>query len=109
MFKGQENKKKNEYNERVITVEHGSFTPIVTSAYGGFGRETSRFINQLITKISEKHDLPKSSVANYVRTKLSFVMVRAQNMCLRGSRSRYQVNVEVKESEVVECLSAIRR
>ena len=108
VFKSTETKKKNDYNERVIAIEHGSFTPIVTSAYGGFGRETSRFINELVTKISEKHDLPKSSVANYVKTKLSFVLIRAQNMCLRGSRSRVQMNVEVKESEVVECLSAIR-
>ena len=36
----QEAAKKRDYNERVIRVEHGSFTPIVSSAYGGFGRET---------------------------------------------------------------------
>ena len=109
VFKGVESKKKTDYNERVIAIEHGSFTPIIASAYGGFGRESSRFLKELINKIAEKHDLSKSSVANYVRTKLSFVLVRAQNMCLRGSRSRFQMNVEVKESEVVDCLSEIRR
>ena len=107
VFKGVESKKKTDYNERVIAIEHGSFTPIIASA--GFGRESSRFLKEFINKIAEKHDLSKSSVANYVRTKLSFVLVRAQNMCLRGSRSRFQMNVEVKESEVVDCLSEIRR
>ena len=107
----EESSKKRSYNERVIRVEHKSFTPIVTSAYGGFGREISRFMKELINKIAEQHYLPKSSVANYVRTKQSFILVRSQNLCLRGSRSRYvnaeQMNIEVKESEVVECASTM--
>ena len=61
VFKMEESSKKISYNERVIRVEHGSFTLIVMSAYGGFGRETSRFMKELINKIAEKHDLPKSS------------------------------------------------
>ena len=43
VFKSNESDK---YNERIIRVEHGSFTPIVTSTYGGFGRETCRFISK---------------------------------------------------------------
>ena len=54
IFDFHEDEKKTKYNQRVIDVEHGSFTPIVLSAYGGFGRETERFISNLITKISEK-------------------------------------------------------
>ena len=107
VFRSNESEKKNEYNERVIQVEHGSFTPIVASAYGGFGRESSRFISQLIAKIAEKHDLPSSKVANYVRTKISFELVRSQVMCLRGSRSRKKISVETEEVEVVNCLSRI--
>ena len=53
-FKSHETAKKREYNERVIQVEHGSFTPIVFSAYGGVGRETGKFISTLIEKLSEK-------------------------------------------------------
>ena len=106
-FKSNEAEKKNKYNDRVIRVEHGSFTPIVTSAYGGFGRETGRFVAKLITKIAEKHDMPTSTVANYVRTKISFELVRSQVMCLRGSRTRKKMNVELKDSEVVNCQSRI--
>ena len=87
-FDRNETSKKSEYNERVINIEHGSFTPVVLSAYGGFGRETSRFISALISKISERHDLQLSSVANYIRTKISFELVRSQVMCIRGSRRR---------------------
>ena len=77
-FDSNERQKKAQYNERVINVEHGSFTPIVLSAYGGAGRETERFFALLIRKIAEKRDVPISVVANYVRTKLSFVLVRSQ-------------------------------
>ena len=37
VFKANEASKKRQYNQRVIQVEHGSFTPIVLSAFGGFG------------------------------------------------------------------------
>ena len=79
----------------------------MTSAYGGFCRETGRFVAKLISKIAEKHDMPTSTVANYVRTKISFELVRSQVMCLRGSRTRKKTNFELKDSEAVNCMHAI--
>ena len=108
-FEKNETSKKNEYNERVIKVEHGSFTPVVLSAYGGVGRETGRFISSMITKISEKHDLQQSTVANYIRTKISFELIRSQVMCIRGSRKRRKIEIEAQEIEVVESLSRCQR
>ena len=105
VFKKNETEKKTKYNQRVIDIEHGSFTPVVTSAYGGFGRESGKFISELINKLSTKLDLSTSVVANYVRTKLSFELVRSQVMCLRGARTKRKLNVEVGEMEVVNCAS----
>ena len=34
-----ENEQKKTYNERILQVEHGSFTPLVISATGGMSRE----------------------------------------------------------------------
>ena len=62
LFKKHEEKKKIKYNDRVIKVEHGSFTPVVLSAYGGYGRETSCFVSKLIEKIAEKQDTERSVV-----------------------------------------------
>ena len=109
VFKQNETDKKREYNDRVIRIEHGSFTPIVTSAYGGFGRETSRFLSTLIEKISEKQDTHKSMVANYVRTKLSFEIVRSQVLCIRGSRSLRKTNVDLAEIVVVQNTAEIQQ
>ena len=96
------------YNQRVIDIEHGSFTPVVLSAYGGFGRETERFISMLIVKVSEKRDIPVSVIANYIRTKLSFILVRSQVICIRGSRKLWQTRMDMNEAEVVQCAGTIR-
>ena len=93
---------------RVIEIEHGSFTPLVISAYGGVSRETERFMSRLITKIAEKKDVPISTIANYVRTELSFILVRSQVLCIRGSRKLWRHNMDIQEAEVVQCVGRIR-
>ena len=45
-----EREKKRQYNERILEVEHGSFTPLVMTALGGMGREASKFYSRLNSK-----------------------------------------------------------
>ena len=87
LFKKQEEKKKEKYNDRVIKVEHGTFTPVVLSTYSGFGRETSCFVSRLAEKITEKQGTEKSVVSNYIRSKVSHMLVRSQVECIRGSKA----------------------
>ena len=101
VFRSNETTKNREYNNIVIQVEHGSFTPVVLSSLGGFGHETSRFVSKLIEKIATKKDLERSVVANYVRTKLSFELVRSQVACVRGSRQLRKMNIDSGEMELV--------
>ena len=108
VFKHNETVKKKEYNERVIQVEHGSFTPIVLSAMGGFSVETSRFVSRLVEKVADKKDIETSVVANYIRSKISFELIRSQVACIRGSRSLKKVNIDTNEMEVVECAARMR-
>ena len=49
-----EREKKRQYNERILQVEHGSFTPLVMTALGGMGREASKFYSRLSESIAEK-------------------------------------------------------
>ena len=105
-FKNNERTKKNAYNNRVIRIEHGSFTPIVLSAMGGCGKETSRFISKLIELLGEKKEILTRTMASYIRTKLSFNLVRSQVMCIRGSRTLYTKidteNIEVTPYQISE-------
>ena len=102
VFSNHENQKKKSYNQRVIQVEHGTFTPIVTSSLGGLGRETGAFVTRLIEKLAEKKEVDRSIVANYVRTKLSFQLIRSQVACVRGARSVWRrMEIDPGEMEVV--------
>ena len=101
VFRSNESTKKKEYNNRIIQVEHGSFTPIVMSSLGGFGIETSRFVSRLIEKLSTKKDMEQSVVANYVRTKISFELIRSQVACIRGSRQLRKIHIDSGDMELI--------
>ena len=81
-------KKKRAYNERIIQVEKGSFTPIVLSTFGGMGEEAARFHKRLSQLISEKRNEQYSHVVNYVRTRLRFCLLKSVLTSLRGIRGR---------------------
>ena len=49
-----EKEKKRRYNNRILEVEHGRFTPLVFSATGGMGREAKKFYSRLAEIIVEK-------------------------------------------------------
>ena len=49
-----EKEKKRSYNERVIQIEKGSFTPIVMSTTGGMGNEAAKHHKRIAMLISEK-------------------------------------------------------
>ena len=49
-----EKEKKRFYNERIMQVEQGTFTPLVISVTRGMGRESSKFYSRLSELISEK-------------------------------------------------------
>ena len=46
-FNANEKEKKRTYNRRVVEVEHGSFTPLIFTPYGGTSRETEKFVTTL--------------------------------------------------------------
>ena len=54
MYMHHENRKKAEYNRRVIDIEKGCFTPIVFSTTGGMG--AGSFFKRIAEKIAQKKD-----------------------------------------------------
>ena len=84
-YKRNENEKKRKYQQRVQEIEHDTFTPLVFSCFGGMSRECDRFYKHLAERISEKKDIDKSKVTNWVRTKLSFRLLRSTPLCIPDS------------------------
>lgn len=101
-------KKKRSYNERIIHVDHGSFTPLVFSCFGGMSRECSRFYSHAADLIAEKRKLSKSIVSAWIKTRLNFSLIRSMLLCVRGTRSMYEkthnldgdIELAVQESRI---------
>ena len=91
-----EQQKKREYNQRVMEIEHGTFTPLVYTISGALGRECHKFHKSLAEKVSVKKDEQYNDVIRYIRMNISFLVLKGTLLCLRGSRS-VRRNVDVGE------------
>ena len=78
---------KRQYDQRVREIEHATFTPLVLSTTGGMGRAATTFFKRLASMIAEKRDIPYAQTLNWIRCRLSFALLRASIMSIRGARS----------------------
>ena len=91
--------KKRSYNQRIMQVEHGTFTPLVFSVNGGVGPECERFHKHIAEKIAEKTGESYGYVISWIRCKLSFLILRAALICIRGSRPHSAKNASEPTSD----------
>ena len=54
IFTKHEREKKRQYNNRIMNVEHGTFTPLVFSVNGGMAKECLKFHKFVAEKIANK-------------------------------------------------------
>eukprot|EP00117_Sycon_ciliatum_P046195 scpid56052/ scgid0290/ len=83
----QEKEKRRAYEQRIRDVEHASFVPAVFATTGGMSRHCTALYKRIACLLAEKSKEPYSVVMAWVRCRLSFALLRASVMCLRGSRS----------------------
>ena len=108
-FSSNENEKKRHYNQRIIEVEHGSFSPLVFPPYDRNGRETERFLTELAQKLSEKKQMDYSIVIHWLRAKLSFNLLRSSVLCVRGSRTtKHDLNTDFSGAEIANVIGRIK-
>ena len=86
MYIAHENEKKKEYNQRILDIEKGTFTPLVFSCSGGAGPEAVKFMKHLAKLISDKKQEPYSQVVSVIRRRVRFDILRCCNLSLRGFR-----------------------
>ena len=95
--------KKLKYQQRIIDVEKATFFPLIFSCTGGDGPSASKAIRRLASRISDKKEDSYSDVITYIRTKLSFALLRSSILCLLGARSmRRRPAVEASIGTIVE-------
>ena len=85
---------KRKYQQRVLDVEMGSFTPLVFGTNGGMGNECQLFLKHLADKIAQKDTEPYHIVITWLRTQISFDLLRSVHPCVRGSRTPFRIKIE---------------
>ena len=86
-YESNEDEKKKKYNQRVLQVENATFSPLVFSTHGGMGRECRTFYQRLSEMVADKRGIAISDATTFVRTRISFSLLRSMLLCLRGSRT----------------------
>ena len=81
-----EQEKRRAYNQRVLQIEQGSFTPLVFTTMGGQSYECDRFYNRLSAMLAEKRGEAKSQTTTYIRCKINFSLLKSALLCIRGTR-----------------------
>ena len=84
-FKEQGNEKKTKYNQGVIDVEMGIFTPLVFGTNRGMRLDCQNFLRILANKLSRKNNEPHASVISWLRIQPSLAILRTVHRCVRGS------------------------
>ena len=94
-----ENEKKRLYSERVLDIEHGTFTPLVFTTTGGMGKECLKYHSRLAQLIAIKKGEQYAKTISWIRTRTSFALLRSALVCLRGSRTR-RVPCDIKNVDI---------
>ena len=83
VHKKNESKKKREYNQRILQLEYGSFTPLVFSCFRGTIRECSRLFSHTAERLANRRKEPKSKISAWIKARLNFALIRSMLLFLR--------------------------
>ena len=84
-----EREKRNKYTA-ACEERRAIFTPLCVSVDGMMGKDAARFLRRLADRLSCKWEKNYSRVIGWIRTCMSFAILRASILCLRGSRTKWR-------------------
>ena len=84
----------------------GSFTPLVFGTNGGMGNECQRFLRHLADRIAQKDTEPYHVVITWLRTQISFELLRSVHACVRGLRRPFHSKMEQSSDCEINVASA---
>jgi len=86
LYNNHEREKMRKYNSRVLTVEKGSFTPLVYTTFGGWAPQATKYHKQLARLIAQKRNEDYHHVISHIRTKVRFSLLKSVLIAVRGER-----------------------
>ena len=93
-YRYQEQEKKYKYNQRILEIEKGSFTPLILSCSGGAAPEATAFIKELAVKLSLKRQENYSATVSFIRRRIRFDILRSCTISFRGERMDRRSRIE---------------
>ena len=76
--------------QKAVEDRRGQFTPFVVSVDGLLHKEANHFIKRIAASLAIKWENSYSETVGFVRTRLSFAILRSASLCLRGSRVKWR-------------------
>ena len=73
-------------------MEMGSVTRLIFGTNGGMGKECHLFLSNQADKLSRKNGESYASAISWLRTRISFEILRSVHTCVRGSRTPFHKN-----------------
>ena len=92
-YRRLEARKRREYQDRILNVEHGSFSPLIFSTSDSMGPTASVVFRRLASLPSIKQDELYSKTILFIRCQLGFALLRLAICCLRGSKSTFTLDL----------------
>ena len=84
-----------------MEIKQGTFTPLVFSTTGGMEEECKRYHSRLAELLAIKKGEDYSTTIAWDRTKVSFTILRAALLCLRGSRTiKRRNNLDIGDADL---------
>lgn len=81
--------KKTKYHN-ACALRRAAFTPLVMSVDGILAQEATVFLKRLADRLSAKWEKSYGETMGWARTRLSFAIIRATNVCIRGCRTKWR-------------------
>ena len=100
IYRTHENEKKRLYSRRVLDIEHGTFTPLVFTTTGGMGNECLGYHSRLAELIAIKKGEQYAKTMSWIRSRISFALLRSALVCLRGSRTLGRIQRDIKNTDI---------
>ena len=89
VLKIAERDKKNKYSA-ACEKQHATFTTLCITVDGLLGDELQSFLKHLSDFLSIKWEKPYHLTLSWIKTKISFSLLRATNLCIRGSHFKWR-------------------
>ena len=99
IYRQHENEKKRMYANRVMEVEQATLTPLVFTTTGGMAKECRRYYSRLAERLADKKGKEYATTKSWIRTKVSFEMLRSALLCPRGSRATRRISTSLQNMQ----------